>query len=49
MERFKIEAIKQDEIHSLVGKYGATIALAYYQEQDDDEAIYYITNKYFNS
>ena len=47
--KMKIEAIKQEEIHVLVGRYGITGALAYYQDQDDDEAINYISLKYFNS
>lgn len=45
----RINAEKQEEIHVLVGKYGVTGALAYYQQEDDDEAVYYISLKYFNS
>ena len=45
----RIDAEKQEEIHTLVGKYGVTGALAYYQQEDDDEAVYYISLKYFNS
>ena len=45
----RIDAEKQEEIHTLVGKYGVTGALAYYQQEDDDEAVYYISIKYFNS
>jgi hypothetical protein len=44
-----ISAEKQEEIHTMVGNYGVTGALAYYQQEDDDEAIYYISLKFFNS
>jgi len=49
MEMLMIQADKQEEIHDLVGRYGVTSALAYYQDQDDDEAINYISIKYLNS
>ena len=49
MTMIRIEAEKQEEIHTLVGKYGVTGALAYYQQDDEDEAVYYISLKYFNS
>ena len=45
----QIDAEKQEEIHDMVGRYGVTGTLAYYQQEDDDEAIYYISLKYFNS
>ena len=45
----KIDAGKQEEIHNMVGRYGVTGTLAYYQQEDDDEAVYYISLKYFNS
>ena len=44
-----IQADKQEEIHELIGRYGVTGALAYYQNEDDDEAINYISIKYLNS
>jgi hypothetical protein len=44
-----IQADKQEEIHELIGRYGVTSALAYYQNEDDDEAINYISIKYLNS
>ena len=44
-----IDAEKQEEIHTMVGRYGVTGTLAYYQQEDDDEAVYYISLKYFNS
>ena len=46
---FLISADKQEEIHTLVGQYGVTGALAYYQQEDDDDAVHYISIKYFNS
>lgn len=45
----KIDAGKQEEIHTMVGRYGVTGTLAYYQQEDDDDAVYYISLKYFNS
>lgn len=44
-----INADKQEDIHTMVGRYGVTGALAYYQQEDDDEAVYYISLKYLNS
>lgn len=44
-----INAEKHEEIHEIVGSYGVTIALAFYQSNDDDEAIEYISEKYLNS
>ena len=49
MEMLMIQADKQEEIHELIGRYGVTGALAYYQNEDDDEAINYISIKYLNS
>lgn len=44
-----INADKQEEIYDLVAQYGVTGALAFYQAEDDDEAINYISLKYLNS
>jgi hypothetical protein len=44
-----INAEKQEEIYTLVAHYGVTSALAFYQAEDDDEAINYISLKYLNS
>jgi len=44
-----INAYKQEEIHNIIGRYGVTAALAHYQQEDDDEAINYISLKYLNS
>lgn len=44
-----INAEKQEEIYTLVAHYGVTGALAFYQAEDDDEAITYISLKYLNS
>ena len=44
-----INADKQEDIHTMVGRYGVTGALAFYQAEDDDEAINYISLKYLNS
>lgn len=40
---------KQEEIYNLISCYSVTGALAYYQAEDDDEAITYISLKYLNS
>jgi hypothetical protein len=44
-----VNAEKQEEIYTLVAHYGVTGALAFYQAEDDDEAINYISLKYLNS
>ena len=44
-----IDEEKQGEIYNLISCYGVTGALAYYQAEDDDGAITYISLKYLNS